>query len=255
MKLSELPDVYRASLDEATFDTYLEDLRALDGPLEVRAKAAATVYAEERTWTLDDAVSALEAGAVRAVQVRYALDGQVWCDTIMGAGRGVPRQLVRMAALVAALLLCASGQAGAQSPSASPTDATAAPAEGDAVGAGDAEATVQEDVAPVPEEQPAPSEPPPEEPAAPAAWPFDWGSTPSRVPRCARATTSLASPTTTSSAFGFASRSSSRPSSWDACGSRRASSRRPRGRGPRAPTSRTLRSACTRASSPLPPTG
>ncbi|MCA9577382.1 MAG: alginate export family protein [Polyangiales bacterium] len=175
MKLSELPDVYRASLDEATFDTYLEDLRALDSPLEVRAKAAATAYAEERTWTLDKAVGALEAGAVRAVQVRYVLDGQVWCDTIMGAGRAVPRQLVRMAALVAALLLCASGEAGAQSPSASPTDATAAPAEGDAVGAGDAEATAQEDVAPVPEEQSAPSEPPPEAPAAPAAWPFDWG--------------------------------------------------------------------------------
>ena len=170
MKLSELPDVYRASLDEATFDTYLDDLRALDGPLEVRAKAAATVYAEERTWTLDEAVGALEAGAVRAVQVRYALDGQVWCDTIMGAGRAAPRQLVRMAALVAALLLCATGQAGAQAPVAPPTDATAAPAEGDLVGASDAEATAPEDAAPVPEEQPAP-----EEPAAPAAWPFDWG--------------------------------------------------------------------------------
>ena len=34
MNPEPLPDVYRAALDDATFDAYLRDLRALDGPLE-----------------------------------------------------------------------------------------------------------------------------------------------------------------------------------------------------------------------------
>ncbi len=177
MKLSELPDVYRASLDEVTFDAYLGDLRALDGPLEVRAKAAATAYAEERTWTLDDAVGALESGAVRAVQVRYVLDGQVWCDTIMGAGRAVPRQLVRMAALVAALCVCFAGQALAQTPGATPSTADAVPTPADDQGddAGGTDTAAPADLAPAADQTPPDAEPAPEEPTAPTPWPFDWG--------------------------------------------------------------------------------
>ena len=178
MNPEPLPDVYRAALDDATFDAYLRDLRALDGPLEVRTKQAAGRYADETAWTLDDAVAALTSGSVRAIQVRYRLASDIWCDTIMGGGHGAPRQLVRMAALVVALLCALPGAVMGQEPQPQQDGQAAEPASDDGSDAPDLSggpAVGVEGATDASSDDPEPSAPV-EPPAAPAedTFPLGW---------------------------------------------------------------------------------
>lgn len=178
MNPEPLPDVYRAALDDATFDAYLRDLRALDGPLEVRTKQAAGRYADETAWTLDDAVAALTSGSVRAIQVRYRLASDIWCDTIMGGGHGAPRQLVRMAALVVALFCALPEAAMGQEPQPQQDGQAAEPASDDSSDAPDLSggpAVGVEGATDASSDDPEPSAPV-EPPAAPAedTFPLGW---------------------------------------------------------------------------------
>ena len=83
MKPEELPPLYQADLDEEAYEALLRDLSSL-GELEVSVKAAPCAFVPERAAvTLSDARRALEAGEVRAIQVRYLHESKVWVDTIM----------------------------------------------------------------------------------------------------------------------------------------------------------------------------
>jgi hypothetical protein len=95
MKLEELPAVYQASLDDATYEALFDDLSQL-AACEVSVKHSAQGHVDEHArWNLTDARAALERGEVRAIQVRYVHDGAVWTDTILKGAAGL--RLVRMA--------------------------------------------------------------------------------------------------------------------------------------------------------------
>lgn len=83
MSPEQLPDVYQGDLDQSSYLALLEDLRALP-QVEVSVKAGARSFVPERaTISLDAAREALEAGEIRAVQVRYVFEGAIWIDTIV----------------------------------------------------------------------------------------------------------------------------------------------------------------------------
>lgn len=97
MKTEELPPVYQADLDGEAYAALLRDLTSLDGGLDVVVKHAPNVLVPEgATWTLDAARRALEAGEVRAIQVRYVHEATLWIDTILRVPGGF--RLVRMQA-------------------------------------------------------------------------------------------------------------------------------------------------------------
>lgn len=91
----ELPDVHKATLDADGLAALFADLAALPGAVEVRLKAAPTQRAEDAGTALERAHGLLRDGLVRGVQLIYAFDGQVWCDTLLRRGDGFA--LVRMA--------------------------------------------------------------------------------------------------------------------------------------------------------------
>lgn len=91
----ELPTVYQTILDPETFDALIADLRACARALVVSVKYAERVQVDEREqWTLEGARAALQAGQVRAMQVRYAHQDGLWTDTIFPASEGF--RVVRM---------------------------------------------------------------------------------------------------------------------------------------------------------------
>jgi hypothetical protein len=94
MKPEELPPLYQADLDQEAYEALLRDLANLD-ELEVSVKSAPRAFAPERAAvTLADARHALEAGEVRAIQVRYLHEAKVWVDTILRTPAGL--RLVRI---------------------------------------------------------------------------------------------------------------------------------------------------------------
>lgn len=97
--MTEEPQVelYQADLDDATYGALLDDLAALSRPLVVSVKRAAQGYVEEDAGlTLARARELLEAGAVRALQVRYEHEGGIWIDTVLRTPLGA--RLVRVRA-------------------------------------------------------------------------------------------------------------------------------------------------------------
>ena len=90
------PQLYEGRVDEACLHQLVDDWVACAQILEVRCKRMAAGYADAPT-DLADAVAALCRGQCRAVQVRYAWDGAVWCDTILAVPDGDFR-LVRVEA-------------------------------------------------------------------------------------------------------------------------------------------------------------
>ena len=83
-----------AVLDEAGVRDLFRDLAALAQVDEIRLKHATDRRAQARAETLDAALPQLLNGAVRAVQIRYAYDGERWCDTLLPAPGG--HRVVRM---------------------------------------------------------------------------------------------------------------------------------------------------------------
>lgn len=96
MSSGQLPDVYQADLDPAAFGALFADLAALPH-VQVSVKAdAQTIVSEGPTMSLSSARAALEAGEIRALQVRYEFEGAVWIDTILRTPLAL--RLVRMQA-------------------------------------------------------------------------------------------------------------------------------------------------------------
>lgn len=85
-------NVYEGELDATQLSSLVDDLAACAQVDEVRIKGGATSYSSESP-SLADAVTALQDGRVRAVQILYRHNGQGWCDTLVGRGTSV--RLVR----------------------------------------------------------------------------------------------------------------------------------------------------------------
>lgn len=97
MTAEPLPDVYQGHLDEAALGAYAADLAALAGPIQVSVKSAERAYVDEALQpSVEEALAALAAGRVRAVQLRYRHETVSWTDTLFRAAGGY--RLVRMQA-------------------------------------------------------------------------------------------------------------------------------------------------------------
>ena len=84
MSEPDLPEVFQAELDEATLAKLFEDLAAHATVLEIREKSAARSRGEAtEALDLERARARLEAGEVRAIQIRYRHEGALWMDTLM----------------------------------------------------------------------------------------------------------------------------------------------------------------------------
>lgn len=89
-----MPALTQAILDRATLDALFEDLRVCTRLRSIIPKLAAGVYAENEQLDLAAARTGLLAGRFRGVQIRYAYQGQEWCDTLLSTPQGV--RIVRM---------------------------------------------------------------------------------------------------------------------------------------------------------------
>lgn len=80
-----LPDLEDGLLDDAGLAALATDISALSTDITVRCKGVGVYSAPA---SLLDAVAALRAGAVAAVQIAYRYDGKRWIDTVMPAPGG-----------------------------------------------------------------------------------------------------------------------------------------------------------------------
>lgn len=87
-----LPELQDTIMDPETVGRLFRDLASLPQLLEIRVKGHATARGVEVPPSLDEARAAIRAGA--SVQIRYAHQGSLWCDTLMPGTGGV--RLVRM---------------------------------------------------------------------------------------------------------------------------------------------------------------
>lgn len=89
----ELPPVYAEDLDDDAVRDLLRDIELRGSILEVRLKGGAQARATPARQGWEAARSAFASGQVVGLQVRYAHEGAVWCDTLMRTRDGV--RLVR----------------------------------------------------------------------------------------------------------------------------------------------------------------
>jgi hypothetical protein len=82
----------RKRLDDAGVEAYFASLAGAT-ELELRVKGTALAHSDAAT-ELAVVAAQLRSGAVLAVQLRFALDGMWWCDTVVR--KGDTYRLVRM---------------------------------------------------------------------------------------------------------------------------------------------------------------
>ena len=80
--MSELPPVWQADVEWSTVFELLADLEALAVEVVVQAKTGMAGFSSE-ALDLQQAVARLRSGTPPALQLRYTLDGERWCDTIL----------------------------------------------------------------------------------------------------------------------------------------------------------------------------
>jgi hypothetical protein len=89
MTQEELPDVYQAELDADTYEDLFADWARLEGPLQLSLKRSEHGYVDaEQQPSLRTAKQQLESGLARALQARYAYEGDVWIDTLLRHAHG-----------------------------------------------------------------------------------------------------------------------------------------------------------------------
>ncbi len=94
--MSELPPVWQADVAWSTVFELLADLEALASDVEVRAKSGLAGFSSEALG-LEEAAARLRSDAPPALQLRYLLEGERWCDTILPTPSGA--RLVRIRAV------------------------------------------------------------------------------------------------------------------------------------------------------------
>lgn len=91
-----MPELLEAVVDASLVARYFEDLARCAEVGEVIPKRAARERAcVERPWTLEEAKTAILAGEVRGVQIRYRYAGEEWWDTLIAQENGVRMVRVR----------------------------------------------------------------------------------------------------------------------------------------------------------------
>jgi hypothetical protein len=86
--MSPLPDVHQASLDEETLAALFDDVATFGKEIEVTPKWHARRQVGDALMTLSEAHAALRDRSMRAAQLRYTHQGQLWCDTLVLAEKG-----------------------------------------------------------------------------------------------------------------------------------------------------------------------
>ncbi|WP_442483233.1 hypothetical protein [Aeoliella sp. SH292] len=86
--MSHFPDLYQATIDNATLTELFRDIAALGMDVEVIPKQNAREQVGVASMTLTEAYTALREQSIRATQVRYTHAGQRWCDTIAPSDNG-----------------------------------------------------------------------------------------------------------------------------------------------------------------------
>lgn len=87
------PELQQATLDPATFEQLFADLATHTEVLGIHAKGRATAYAGSEQLDLSSARTALLAGTVRGVQIRYRYQEVEWWDTLLASAGAI--RLVR----------------------------------------------------------------------------------------------------------------------------------------------------------------
>ena len=89
------PQVLQGVLDDATLDRYFADLGVAAEILGIGVKSAARTMAGSGPGpTLAEARTLLRERTVLGVQIRYRLQGEEWCDTLIVQPEGT--RLVRL---------------------------------------------------------------------------------------------------------------------------------------------------------------
>ncbi len=78
-----LPELTQSELDGETLASLVQDLTSQTQIVEVLTKGGQCARADRTELTLEEAVTALCAGAVRGVQIRYLWQGAEWLDTLI----------------------------------------------------------------------------------------------------------------------------------------------------------------------------
>ena len=93
---SDLPELHQGVLDPETIDQLVVDIETCTELLEVIPKFGADSYVGEgEVIDLRTAISMLQAGELRGVQVRYVHEGAQWWDTLMGTPQGIRTVRIR----------------------------------------------------------------------------------------------------------------------------------------------------------------
>jgi hypothetical protein len=91
----KLPPLQQTELDPATLARLFSDLAQCTQVLAVVPRREARTLAPEQTISLDAAASALNAGTVRGIKIRYLYENREWTDTLLPVAPGCTR-LVRI---------------------------------------------------------------------------------------------------------------------------------------------------------------
>jgi hypothetical protein len=91
----KLPPLQQTELDSATLAQLFSDLAQCTQVLEVVPRRNVRTLVPEPAISLDAAATALNAGTVRGIKIRYLYEGQEWTDTLLPVAPGRTR-LVRI---------------------------------------------------------------------------------------------------------------------------------------------------------------
>ena len=79
----DLSELFQGDLDSDQLAALFADLESGAEVEHVQVKALSGPPPHDRQSTLSEARTLVEQREVRAVQIRYRFDQQVWCDTLM----------------------------------------------------------------------------------------------------------------------------------------------------------------------------
>ena len=88
------PIVLRQRLEAAGARAHLEAVARSGHSVEIRTRSRAASDSQQTADQLGEVGGRLFAGELEAVQLRFVLDGMLWCDTLMRVGDSY--RLVRM---------------------------------------------------------------------------------------------------------------------------------------------------------------
>lgn len=80
---SEAPEILEASWNPDQVVTLFEELKIGATVKHVQVRTESNSRSLDCESTLEDAQRQFQEGVVKAIQIKYEFDGQLWCDTMM----------------------------------------------------------------------------------------------------------------------------------------------------------------------------